>query len=124
MKEVAMTIGIVAAFLVIFPLFWMGIVLLVSRVSGCGRPFSSYSGCLTVTVSTDGFHLKPIFVFAAGHDPIFMPWSAVEMVRSSGTSFFASAHFTIRNKDDGASKGLTRYGRKLIDSLKKHFQFR
>jgi len=45
MKEAAMTIGIVAAFLVIFPLFWMGIVLLVSRVSGCGRPFSSYSGC-------------------------------------------------------------------------------
>ena len=140
--------GVLAAgaFIVVFPLFWMGVVWLVSRMSGWAalasqypakaqptgdlfhmrsgrlRFFSNYSHCLTVAVSSDGIYLKPLFFFRAGHDPVFLPWSAIEAARSSGKSFFSSAHFLVRDKAGGSPRTVTLYGQALVESLKKHYQ--
>jgi hypothetical protein len=90
----------------IFPIFfvasWIGIVLLVGRLSGWGRlarlyttdksfpddtkgwqtvafGMSSYKGCVWVGCDRAGLYLKtgPWILYRLGHPPLFIPWSAV-----------------------------------------------
>lgn len=89
-------------FLLVFPLFWSGIVLLVGTLGGWRRlaaaypatgaeatttwrfrggrmGFMNYKGVLDVGVSDAGLHLGVFLPFRVGHPPILVPWDQVEV---------------------------------------------
>ncbi len=93
-----MVFGIVAAFLVIFPLFWIFVVWLISHLSGWQKlakrypatlppqgkrmggqtllmGFSRYSNTMEMVVNSTGIWMQPKWLFRAGHKPVFIPWS-------------------------------------------------
>ncbi|HPQ55115.1 MAG TPA: hypothetical protein PK253_17830 [Spirochaetota bacterium] len=39
--------------------------------------FSSYNGVIRVTAYAEGFSIRPIFLYAFMHRPIFFPWSSI-----------------------------------------------
>ena len=104
----------VLLFLVIFPLFWCGVIFLVAYLSGWatlarvyrfdgyfqGRQWSfqsaqigwgNYNGVLTVGANWEGLYLKPFFLFRFGHPPLFIPWYDIS-VKQTG-SLFKSMEF-------------------------------
>ena len=90
---------IVAGFLVVFPLFWCGVVWIISRTgwarlarhyaiakppAGEAQPvmcgmvgIGTYRGVMRFQPGADGFHLWTSIFFRAGHPPLFIPWSDV-----------------------------------------------
>ncbi|MCP5084129.1 MAG: serine hydrolase [Alphaproteobacteria bacterium] len=96
MSETAIVILAIAGFAIVFPLFWMAIVYLISRIGGwsdlakrfgsddppqgelftwCSarlRMLCNYSNCLRVTVSDTGIHLRTPVFFKLGHRPLFI----------------------------------------------------
>lgn len=93
------------AFLVGFPLIWIGVCLLSSFLSGwrslasryrattppAGQRisaryalvgFARYRGILTAHVSPEGLRLSVLKIFP-GHAPLFFPWSDIHVVRVS-----------------------------------------
>lgn len=92
-------------FLIGFPLFWIAIVLLLSRLSGWHRlseryrahaPFAgetqsgchgmlgrvSYRGTLTLGANDMGLYLAVMKIFATGHPPLFIPWTDIRARRA------------------------------------------
>ena len=91
---------IVAGVLIVFPLFWSGIVWIIGtgwrgiaamypaedwprggytlRAQSARIGASSYSGVLTFIASEDGLYIRPMLLFRAGHPSIRIPWGAVE----------------------------------------------
>jgi hypothetical protein len=90
--------AIVAAFVVIFPLFWMFVVWMISLFSGWralaqrypatvppqGKTyggqtaivgFSRYRNVMTMITNSVGIYIKPMWIFGVGHPPLFIPWS-------------------------------------------------
>jgi hypothetical protein len=90
---------IIAGFLVVFPVFWCGVVWLISR---CGwsrlarhyaiaKPppgeservmcamvgIATYRGVLRYLADAEGFYLWAGLLFRAGHAPLYIPWSDV-----------------------------------------------
>ena len=89
---------IIALFIPIFILFWMGISFLLSLLSGwrtlaeyypsqttrtpqCWsfqqaylRGFIRYQGALIFCADQDGLYIRPIWLFRVGHPPLFIPW--------------------------------------------------
>ena len=86
-------------FLLIFPLFWCGIVWLLAQIGGWARlaqdfrtdktprgtPFhwqsgavgwTSYRGVLQLAAAPEGLFLSLPWLFRVGHAPLFIPWSA------------------------------------------------
>lgn len=146
MSETSLVMLIVPGFIICFGLLWTLIVLLISRLAGwsklarqypapgpaTGRTFSmssarfgmfsSYRNCLTVTLSLSGIHLRPMFVFRMGHDPVLIPWTSV--VAGSRQDFFLTAAFRIQVRDQEANKTktITFYGNKLAAALEEHAQ--
>ena len=136
----------IAAFAVVFPLFWLAIVFLISRLSGwasvarqypadgpvagerfhwCSarfRVFSNYSNCLTVTVATTGVHVQPFVPFRIGHSPIFIPWTAVQEFRRSNYWITSAVLLKIRNRSGGWPTTVTLYGRRMAGSLEKSYE--
>ncbi len=132
----------IAGFLIVFPLFWSAVVFLISRFSGWSgmaahfaippdkkvtgdsfgwssvqfNLFTSYSGCVDIVVSRQGLYLRPVWPFRFGHEPLLVPWTAIEDVRSHDRWLFTANKVTIR-KPGGWSKTLTFYGKRLGDSL-------
>lgn len=94
-----LTIGIILGFLIIFPLFWCGIVYLISffgwqrlaesfathqpmppglqTASGMIN-LSRYNFTLQLKADDRGLWLKTMPLFSPGHKPLFIPWSAIE----------------------------------------------
>ncbi len=96
-----LALAIVGGFLVVFPLFWCGVVWLLSRMGGWhhlatryaagNRPVAgachggvtgmvggvSYRGVLTVHFVPEGFFLEVMVLFRIGHPRLFIPWAAV-----------------------------------------------
>jgi len=89
--------GIVAAFFIIFPLFWIFTVWLISLISGWRKlvtrypahlppqgeqlglqtalvGFSRYRNTMTMVVNSTGLWMQPMWLFRAGHKPVFIPW--------------------------------------------------
>lgn len=135
---------IVAIFLVIFPLFWTGIVYLISRISGwadiaksfpggdtaegetvyfsslrAGR-MSAYSNCLTVTVSHRGIHIKPLIFFRPGHPPLFIPWDVVNDLRRGGFGPFHATHMHFGPASERNRYYLKFFGRRLGDLIQRY----
>lgn len=97
------------AFLIVFPVFWIGIVLLISRLSGWGsmaeaypsrephaatcfslqsailRLASNYNGVLKICANEEGVYFSVLFLFRPGHSPFFVPW---EEIRGAKKSYF------------------------------------
>ena len=144
MNETFLGITAVAAFFVVFPLFWMSIVWLIGKLGGWsalaaqypadlpprGEAFSwrtarlgffgSYSNSLNVTVSDEGIHLAPLIFFKFGHASIFIPWEAVSQMHINIFGFFSSADLRVTPKDRGGPIKLKLYGEALVKSLQKH----
>lgn len=99
----------IVLFIVIFPLFWCGVVYLIALVGGWARlakhyryngnfqgrqwslqsariGWSGYNGVLTVGANWEGLYLRPMFLFRCGHPPLFFPWHDLS-VKEAGTIF-------------------------------------
>lgn len=145
MQEPALTAVIVVGFLIGFPLFWMAIVFLISRLSGWVplardfpakhpasgetfgwssarlRPFTNYGGCLTVTVSSAGIHIQPWMLYRVGHEPVMIPWGAIEDMRVSPLLFSAMVRLRLRGPTGGRHT-ISLYGKRLVASVRKHYE--
>ena len=110
MNEVALTIAVVIAFFFVFPLFWLGIVYLLSRLGGwpglarhyayhgtfsgttfnmqsaTTGPLGNYRNCMTFGVNDDGLYMSPLVFFRPGHPPLLIPWDEIEARESQGFS--------------------------------------
>jgi hypothetical protein len=88
-------------FPLVFIVFWLVISLVISRIGGwaalakvyrCEDSFEgerwrfrsgqmryamSYNNCLTIGADRRGIYLFILFLFRAGHPPLFIPWSAI-----------------------------------------------
>ena len=101
-------------FLVVFPLFWCGVVYLIAHVGGWVRlaqhyhyngdfqgqqwslqsariGWGNYNGVLTVGANWEGLYLNPMFLFRCGHPPLFIPWYDLS-VKQTG-ALFTSVEF-------------------------------
>jgi hypothetical protein len=117
---VMLTVGIVAAFCIFFPLLWTGIVMFLSRASGwhglaqrfacpvapAGETHSAqsamfgwarYKSTVTVTIADQGVHLALFFLFKMGHPPILIPWSEIESAETSSYLFFKTTRLKLRS---------------------------
>ncbi len=94
--SILLTVGIVIAFAVIFPIFWCFVVWLISRfgwaqlASRYGTDLqpagdtlhmqsvrvngSRYGGTVTLTLSDAGLYAETMWVFRPGHKRMFIPW--------------------------------------------------
>jgi len=94
-------------FLVAFPVIWVAVVLVISRLGGWaslsreyppraqvgGRRFrfqsgrmrfrTGYGSCLTVGSDPTGLHVSIVFLFRPGHRRLFLPWSDVSFHEGS-----------------------------------------
>lgn len=92
---------IVLGFVVLFPLFWISVFWLLSRLSGWGRLAESfphrfeptgdillfasarvgwvdYSAALILGVGEEGLYLVPMWLFRPFHAPVLVPWTQIE----------------------------------------------
>ncbi len=98
-----MIVFIVLGNLLVFPLFWMAVVWLISGVGWAnlaqywvttqiptGQVFSlvtariglaSYRNCLSVWLADSGLFLEPIWLFRVGHRRLLIPWQAIENIQ-------------------------------------------
>lgn len=135
---------IILAFVIIFPILWIGIVLLIARLGGwiklaklfpatqersgevCGyasarfRMFVGYSRCLTITVSQSGIHMRPMLAFRIGHDPIFIPWDAVQDIRQKGLALFPVLDMQVQLPDAAGTITISFFGRRLVETLARY----
>jgi hypothetical protein len=141
MQDNVNTLFAIIAFAIGFPIFWMGVVYLVSRLSGWSslakrypatRPasgqyfgwssgrisrFSNYNHSINVTISSTGVHLETVFFFKFGHAPVFLPWDAIVAMRHSKILFATS---TVLQLADGGWPGTIQlYGARQADALAK-----
>ncbi len=147
MQETTIAMFAIGAFVIVFPLFWSAIVVLISRLSGwadlarqypadgpvAGEVFrwcsarirflSSYSNCLTVTVSPDGIHIQPVILFRMGHAPLLLPWDAITALDRNSSWLIASARLQITDKDARDPTTLVLYGRGLAERLEQYFLY-
>lgn len=139
MTETLIVVASIAGFLVVFPVFWICVVWLISRLSGWSRLalkyaavrpasgevfglvsarlrlFSSYGNCLTVTVSGSGIHIATWGVFAFGHRPLFLPWDAMARLIQRRGIFGRTT--TIYLNSAGGGPAITVYGSRLADAI-------
>lgn len=102
MPEWAFAVLGLAAFAVVFPAFWCGVVWLVGAMGW--RPLAArypadgpatgpslgltsgtiglanYNGSLRVSVEREGLHLAVMALFRVGHPPMLIPWSEITSV--------------------------------------------
>ncbi|MCH9807411.1 MAG: hypothetical protein K0U74_06750 [Alphaproteobacteria bacterium] len=136
-----------AGFAIVFPLFWMAIVFLLSRIGGWSSLasrfsvdrdrkvsgdrfgltsvqfglFGSYSNCIDVVISRNGLYLRPMVLFRFGHEPLLIPWTEIEDVRSINRWLFTANKVTIKPAQPGGwSQTLTFYGERFGKSLLKN----
>jgi hypothetical protein len=133
-----------AGFAVIFPLFWMAVVVLISRLSGwaglaqrfavsperevTGDRFAwssaqfgllgSYSNCIDIVVSRNGLYMRPMVLFRTGHEPLLIPWNQIEDVSSINRVMFTANKVTIKPaRPGGWPTTLTLFGKRIGESL-------
>jgi len=135
MDEKWLAVLIPLGFLIVFPLFWMGIGVLISfwgwRWLAAQypepRPFtgdyatgrsgavgmSRYNHVLRVGADSEGLALAVMFLFRVGHPPLFIPWEEVASVERGGIFFH---HVRLRFRRSRVAVLL--HGRDLEDHLR------
>lgn len=135
---------IALSFCIMFPLLWVGIIFLVSRISGwheLAEPFvltrepqgekfrfksgriglwANYSGALNITVSFEGIAIRPIIVYRLGHKAFLVPWDAVQTLTFEKPLFFEVITLMVRLPASGKEKRIQLYGSQVADSIKRH----
>ncbi len=146
MQDTAILLLAIAGFAIGFPLFWMSIVYLISRIGGwselaarfgydglaegevfkwCSarlRVLCNYSNCLRITVSDAGIHIRTVIFFKVGHRPLFIPWTAVHDLRVGRFWRYSSAKLIIRDQKGDWSAPIVLYGWGLADRLEQLFK--
>ena len=145
MQEITIVLLAIAGFAIGFPLFWMAIVTLISRIGGwselakrfgsdapaqgevftwCSarlRIFCNYSNRLRVTVSQAGIHIRTLVFFKMGHRPLFIPWRAVQDLKVRRYWRYSSATLTLKDDSTDWSATIVLYGWGLAERLKEGF---
>ncbi len=145
MQEITIVLLAIAGFAIGFPLFWMAIVTLISRIGGwselakrfgsdtpaqgevftwCSarlRIFCNYSNCLRVTVSQAGIHIRTLVFFKMGHRPLFIPWRAVQDLKVRRYWRYSSATLTLKDDSTDWSATIVLHGWGLAERLKEGF---
>lgn len=147
MSEAALIILIALGFFIIFPLFWCFVVFLVSRLSGWAklameypdeprirgetftfstasiRFISNYANCLNITVADKGVRMEQFMFFKIGHDPIFIPWSAVTKVKVENVFLYQQTHVYVASARGHPQPWHLRfYGARLAEPLKRRYK--
>jgi hypothetical protein len=61
--------------------------------SGQLNHFTNYNGCLHLGAGPQGLHLSVLFLFAAGHRPLLIPWSDIT-VKEGRILFFKAIYLS------------------------------
>lgn len=146
MQDTAIVLLVIAGFAILFPLFWMAIVYLISRVGGwselaarfghdgpvtgdvfkwCSarlRVACNYSNCLTVTVCDEGIHIRTLVFFKVGHPPLFIPWTAVRDLKVRRYWRYSSARLILEDPTGNGSPSIVLYGWGLAERLEQKFK--
>lgn len=141
-----LTIVIVLAFLIIFPLFWSAIIFMVSRFAWAGyaeefathkgRPdggevarfqnirfgslasIAQYGNAVTVAATDKGLFLAPsIFLLRPGHRDLLIPWSKIDKIEQANVLGFAVNSVEVR----GGYKTIRIY-RKIGQAVRKRWE--
>ncbi|HFC11706.1 MAG TPA: hypothetical protein ENJ56_02585 [Anaerolineae bacterium] len=138
-------VGMIAfSFMVIFPIFWMGIILLSARMTGWhklaqrfavahdpqgeefnfrsaqfGR-FTNYSNILTVTVSFEGIALRPFFLFRVGHKTLLFPWDSVQELIIGNFFLQSAAEFMIKAEGGNKEQRIRIFGANVVESIQRN----
>ena len=137
MNQAVFVVFIVIVFLIVFPLFWSGIVYMISRLGGWSdlakryatqEPFSgttfqmqsvtigilgNYRSVVTIGASDDGLYLNPLVFYRPGHPPLLIPWDDIEPRQARGLSFVEMVSFSPQK----TSKRTVSISRKLAGKL-------
>lgn len=135
---------VIAAFLLIIPVFWTRVIYLMARLSGWlelaklfpgpgviqgevhryssarFRMFVGYNRNLTVTLSPRGIHMRPMLLFRTRHEPLLIPWDAVIGLEQKGLSLFPMLDALVRTPDPARPFRITFYGRPLTEALQRY----
>jgi hypothetical protein len=134
---------IVGVWLLVFPLFWLGVTGLLSIVGGWRELSASYamdpaawktmpaqtttgalqrfllpvnySHTLRVHVRDDGFALAPVRVFRFMHPPLFIPWTAVRECQDRTLLFWRYVEVTVHGSSVSIMVG-GRPGRAMLEA--------
>jgi hypothetical protein len=123
----ATTFFVPLAFLLVFPVMWIGVVWLISRFgwaelanfwrtteTSTGMPFSSASGriggarynhVLQIWLDDQGLFLEPIWLFRIGHERLLIPWEDVLSMKPSQILWQSGVRLELKN-----SKSFFLYG--------------
>lgn len=122
MSQTQLTLFVIAAFSIIFPLFWSLVVMLIAQVGGwsaLARQFpdprppetwnrtwatgsfgvTRYKSTLKAAWDQQGLHLWVTAPFRPGHAPLFIPWSEIGPLEPCSLLFLAGVRFTVRGRD-------------------------
>ena len=144
MMDALIVFKVLPGFLLAFPIFWITIVFLVSRLGGWARLASQFSAdnppsgdkfswhsahlnrlgrygnCVTVTVSSQGVHMQTILIFRFGHKAIFLPWGAISNMTRSTFLGFSRTKLTVDDDNGQRTSWITLYGNSLAKGLQRH----
>lgn len=127
-----MTLGIliVLSFLVVFPIFWIGITYLISlfgwqtlaKYYASQMPIPSglqtasgmvnlagYRSTLLFKADERGMWLKVMPIFSPGHKPLFIPWAAVEHYEATNTFWLYKSKLRVRGVTIRLDKDLSKW---------------
>ncbi len=135
-NPVWLILGILVGFVVVFPLFWCGVVALLGFVGGWrslakhyragNRPvsgiranparsmigFVSYRNIIAIHFTPEGFFLETMPLFRVGHPRLFIPWADVVGRKRTRWFFYTSESLLIGDP----KVGLITLPAKLMDA--------
>lgn len=110
-----LTVYIILGFLVVFPLFWIGIIQIIALLSGWktlaslyrtdqAAPnntrygisgmmgISGYNGVLNLGFNHQGLYLSVMVLFSIGQAPVLVPWSGIEKIEPASWLFYGNVY--------------------------------
>ena len=146
MTETTAVLLVIAAFLIVMPAMWIAIIYTTARLSGwqelaklypgprrisgeiCRfasarfRLFIGYNRNLTITLSPQGLHIRPMPLFRLRHPPLLVPGAAILATERKGLSLFPTLDMMVRSGDPARPFKITFFGRRLVEAIERHAQ--
>lgn len=121
---------------VIFPIFWITVLFILSRAGwnklstqyslpysseefekknsiSCGVNNVNYRGAITLYQNKKGFSMKPWFLFRLFHPQIYIPWSEIKQIKRKKTLGFTTIELEIGTPEVATLKFYEVYFKKL-----------